>query len=112
MRYLCLVFNETDPLPPEEEALLIDEHLAHDEQLHKRGHFIVAEALQPSEASMLVRVRKGKTSITDGPFAETKELTGFYLIEARDLNEALRLASEIPSARHGCVEVRPIRLLK
>jgi hypothetical protein len=111
MRYLCLIFNETPPLAPEEEATLIAEHLAHDEELRQRGHFLVADALQPPESAMLVRVRKGKASITDGPFAETKELTGFYLIEARDLNEALRLASEIPAARHGCIEVRPIRLI-
>jgi len=73
---------------------------------------IAAEALQPVETAATVRVRGGKVSVTDGPFAETKEqLAGFYLIEARDLNEAIRVASKIPPAREGSIEVRPVREL-
>ena len=78
----------------------------------RAGSCIAAEALQPVETATTVRVRNGKVSITDGPFAETKEqLAGFYLIEARDLNDAIQVASKIPPAREGSIEVRPIREL-
>jgi hypothetical protein len=81
--------------------------------MRKSGHYVAAEALQPVKTARTVRVRNGKTSITDGPFAETKEqLGGFYLIEAADENEALRLAAQIPPARVGSIEVRPIRELE
>jgi hypothetical protein len=80
--------------------------------LRESGHSIAAEALQPVHTATTVRVRNGKVSITDGPFAETKEqLAGFYLIDARDLNEAIQLASKIPPARVGSIEVRPTREL-
>src|SRR5207237_7631886 len=76
------------------------------------GLLIAAEALQPVETATTVRVRNGKVSITDGPFAETKEqLAGFYLIDARDLNDAIHVASKIPPAREGAIEVRPVREL-
>jgi hypothetical protein len=88
----------------------IEESLAYDDDLRKAGHFLVAHALQPVEAATTIRVRSGKLSTTDGPFAETKEqLGGFILIEARDLNEAIQVAAKIPMARHGSIEVRPIR---
>jgi hypothetical protein len=80
--------------------------------VRKSGHYVAAEVLQPVKTARTVRVRNGKTSITDGPFAETKEqLGGFYLIEAKDEHEALRLAAQIPPARVGSIEVRPIREL-
>jgi hypothetical protein len=80
--------------------------------LRKSGHHIAAEALESVHTATTVRVRNGKTSVTDGPFAETKEqLAGFYLLDARDLNEALQLASKIPPARVGSIEVRPVREL-
>jgi len=83
------------------------------EQLTAGGHFLAGEALLPVETATTVRVRDGRVSATDGPFAETKEqLAGFYLLEARDLNEAIQLAARIPPARHGCVEVRPVRELR
>ena len=111
MRYLCLVYSVEDPtnvLSDSEQQALIDESLAYDEQLRKRGHFIAANALQPPEAGAIVHVRGGRVSVTDGPFAETKEhVAGFVLIEARDLNEAIQVASKIPPARYGFVEVRP-----
>lgn len=115
MRYLCLVYSVEDPanaLSASEEQALIDESLEYDEQLRKSGHFITADALQLPEAGAIVHVRSGRVSVTDGPFAETKEhVAGFVLIEARDLNEAIQVASKIPPARYGFVEVRPIREL-
>ena len=78
----------------------------------ERACCVAAEALQPIDTATTVRVRNGKVSVTDGPFAETKEqLAGFYLIEARDLNEAIQVAAKIPPAREGSVEVRPVREL-
>ena len=80
--------------------------------VRENGQCITAEALQPVASATTVRVRNGKVSVTDGPFAETKEcLAGFYLMEARDLNEAIQLASRIPPAEIGSIEVRPVRTL-
>jgi hypothetical protein len=98
------------PFPPEEEAALIREHLAYDEGLRASGKLIDSGSLQLEDTAAMVRVRTGKTSVTDGPFAETKEhLAGFYLIEAKDRDEAVRIAAGIPSARTGWIEVRPFR---
>lgn len=109
MKYLCLVYGEEKNL----DGLPDRECLAYDAALRESGHCLASEALQPVQTATTVRVRNGKVSITDGPFAETKEqLAGFYLIEARDLNEALQLASKIPPARVGSVEVRPIRPIR
>ncbi len=106
MKYLCLVYGEEKRF----EAMSDDECVAYDEALRERGQCLASEALQPVQTATTVRVRNGKVSITDGPFAETKEqLAGFYLIDARDLNEAIQIASKIPPARVGCVEIRPIR---
>ncbi len=116
MKYLCLVCIEEkklDAMSKSEWDALVGEALAYDEELRKKGHFIVAQALQPVQTATIVRVRNGKLFTTDGPFAETKEqLGGFILIDARDLNEAIQVASKIPSARLGSIEVRPIRELK
>jgi hypothetical protein len=116
MKYLCLVYLEEtnlDALSPDDSQALVDESLAYDDELRKSGHFIVAQALQPIQNASTLRVRNGKISITDGPFAETKEqLGGFILIDASDLNDALRVASKIPVARLGTIEVRPIRELE
>jgi hypothetical protein len=95
-----------------ESQALDDESLAYDETLRKNGHLVAAQALQSVHAATTVRVRSGKVSVTDGPFAETNEqIGGFILIEARDLNEAIQLASRIPPIRLGGVEVRPIKEL-
>ena len=114
MKYLCLVYMEQqtmDALSPGEGTTLTRESLAYDRELERGGHFIVANALQPTSAATTVRVRNGRISTTDGPFAETKEqLGGYYLIEARDLNDAIQVASRIPSAKIGSVEVRPIMM--
>jgi len=112
MKYLCLVYsNETalDAMPENEFWAFSDEHVALDEELKRSGHSIAAEALQPVHTAATLRVRDGRLSVTDGPFAETKEqLGGFYLIEARDRDEAIRLAARIPAAMIGSIEVRPV----
>jgi hypothetical protein len=112
MKYLCLIFIEEkkyDAMLQSEQDACVKEHLAYDDELRRSGHLIVTEALQSVKTATTVRVRNGKVSVTDGPFAETKEqLGGFYLIEARDLNDAIRIASKIPSARMGSIEVRPV----
>ena len=87
--------------------------MAYDTAIRNSGHCIASEALQSVQTATTVRVRSGKVAITDGPFAETKEqLAGFYMIDARDLDEAIQIASKIPPARVGCVEVRPIRPIR
>ncbi|MDR3633603.1 MAG: YciI family protein [Isosphaeraceae bacterium] len=115
MRYLCLVYYDEktlDALSESEYDALAAEALAYDEELRKSGHFIESNALQSVHTATTIRLRSGKASTTDGPFAETKEqLGGFILIEAGNLNEAIRLASKIPPARLGCIELRPIRNL-
>ena len=109
MKYLCLVYGE------ENKIATMDDHecLACDADLRASGHCVASEALEPVAAATTVRVRDGRLSISNGPFAETKEtLAGFYLIEARDLNEAIALAAKIPPARVGSVELRPIRPIR
>ena len=112
MKYLCLVYQEessVDALPESMCEAMEDEAHDHCAELRRSGHLIVSSALQSVRAATPVRVRNGRVSIADGPFAETKEqLGGFYLIEARDLNDAIRLASKMPSARQGCIEIRPV----
>ena len=101
--------KKLDALSTRERDALIDESLDYDEVLRKSGHYVAADALQSVQAATTIRIRNGKAFTTDGPFAETKEqLGGFILIEARDLNDAIRVASKIPPARLGCIEVRPI----
>jgi hypothetical protein len=108
MKYVCLVYLEEQKL----HAVPDRECMACGDGFRKSGLLVAAEALQAVETATTVRVRNGKMSITDGPFAETKEqLAGFYLIEARDLNEAIQAASKIPPAREGSIEVRPVREL-
>ena len=108
MKYLCLVYLEPDKL----HAVPDRECAACGHGLRERGVLLSAEALQPTETAATVRVRNGKVVVTDGPFAETKEqLAGFYLVDAHDLNEAIQIASKIPPAREGSVEVRPVREL-
>ena len=109
MKYLCLVYADERLL----ESFDDRECLAFDRGLRERGVCNASEALEPTQSATTVRVRNDKVTVTDGPFAETKEqLAGFYMIEARDLNEAIRIASEIPPARVGSIEVRPIRPIR
>jgi len=112
MKYLCLAYEEEEKLSAlskSEWDALRNETLAYLEELQKRGYIIAVEALQSVRTATTVRVRHSKVSLTDGPFAETKEqLAGFFLINAQDLNEAIQVASRWPSARLGSIEVRPI----
>jgi hypothetical protein len=112
MKYLCLIYDEEKKLaamPKSESDAFMGEYFAFTESIKKSGHHLAGQALQPVQTATTVRVRNGKVSTTDGPFAETKEqLGGFYFIEARDLNDAIQVASRIPSARLGSIEVRPI----
>ena len=109
MKYLCLVYGDEKSL-----AGMDDRHcVAFDEKIRESGHCLASEALQPTATATTVRVRNGRVSVTDGPFAETKEiLAGFYMIEARDLNEAIQIAAKIPPAEVGSIEVRPIRPIR
>lgn len=105
MKYLCLIYVEADQL----EAAPADECLAYAAALRERGHCHAAEALRATHPATTVQVRNGKLSVTDGPFAESKELlAGFYVIEASDLEEAIQLAGEIPPLSVGRAELRPI----
>ena len=107
MKYLCLVYMEDPRAVPDSECI------ASVEKLTESGKLLAGQALQPVQTATTVRVRDGKVSVTDGPFAETKEqLAGFYLIDARDLNDAIQVAAKIPPARVGSIEVRPIRELE
>jgi hypothetical protein len=112
MRFLCLVYDDEEALaamPESEFTTFSDAHVVVDEELRRSGHSILAEALQPVRTAKTVRIRDGKLRTTDGPFAETKEqLGGFYLIEARDMSEALEVAARIPSVTVGSIEVRPL----
>jgi len=112
MRYLCLIYDEEKKLggmSKSESDAFMGEYFAFTDGIKKSGHYVGGEALQPVQTATTVRIRNGKVSTTDGPFAETKEqLGGYYLITARDLNDAIQVASKIPSARLGTVEVRPI----
>ena len=109
MKYLCLVYGEEARMQEVDDLHC----LAFDQSVRDCGQCLASEALQPVATATTVRVRNGKTTVTDGPFAETKEcLAGFYLIEARDLNEAIQIASRIPPAQIGSIEVRPIRPIR
>src|SRR3954471_16556374 len=109
MKYACLVYLE-EPLL---HAVSDRECIAFGESLRGGGQHLGGEALHPVSAATTVRVRSGKVTVTDGPFAETKEqLAGFYMIEAKDLDEAIRLAAGNPPARVGSIEVRPIRPIR
>jgi len=112
VKYLCLAYEEEgklNSLTSDQWNELRVETLAYVEDLKRSGRIISVQALQSVRAASTVRVRNGRTSVTDGPFAETKEsLGGFFLIQARDLNEAIQVAAKWPSARFGSIEVRPI----
>ena len=112
MKYLCMIYDDETKLAAmskSESDAFMGEYRAFSQSIRAGGQYIAGEALQSVSTATTVRVRNGKVSTTDGPFAETREqLGGFYLIDARDLNEAIQLASRIPSARIGGIEVRPV----
>ena len=108
MKYLCLVYGEEKKI----SAMTDNDCMAYDQSLRNAGQCIASEALQSVRTATTVRVRDGKVSIRDGPFTETKEvLAGFYLIDAADLTDAIQIASQMPPAHVGCIEVRPVREL-
>ncbi len=108
MKYICLVYGEEEKIG----AMTDDECMEYDAAIRKNGQCIASEALQRTNTAKTVRVRNGKVSIIDGPFAETKEqLAGFYLIDAKGFDEAIQIAAKIPPAQVGCIEVRPVREL-
>lgn len=115
MKYLCLIYVEEktlNSLAKSERQSLSDESIAYCDKLQKVGQLLAASPLHPVETATTVRVRDGKASTTDGPFAETKEqLGGFLMIDVPDLNDAIRIASHFPAARIGSVEVRPMKEL-
>lgn len=112
MQYLCLIYEDEANLPSrskaEQEAIMTD-YFAFTERMRESGKLVAGDALMPTESATTVRIREGKMVTTDGPFAETKEqLGGYYLLECVDLDEAIELASQIPSVKWGSIEVRPI----
>jgi hypothetical protein len=112
MKYLCLVYSDEKNLHGLPESPDDRECFAYARSLAEGGKMIAGEALQPVHTATTVRVRSGRVTVTDGPFAETKEqLAGFYMVEAADLDEAIDIAAKIPPARVGSIEVRPVRQL-
>jgi hypothetical protein len=116
MQYLLLIYRNEAELAKMSEAdipAMQKDYADFTQGIVKSGHFRAGDALQPTRTATTVRVRDGKTVTTDGPFAETKEqLGGYYLVEAKDLDEAIKIAAKIPNARDGSIEVRPIRPMR
>ena len=116
MKFMFLIYHDEktlDTLPDGEMQSLVDAALGYTDELRQSGHFIVSNALQRGRTARTIRVRGGKVTTTDGPFAETKEqLGGFFLIEAKDIDEACEVASRFPPARIGTIEVRPVQELR
>lgn len=114
MKYLLLIYRSDETyvkMTPEQRKALSGEYGAFTQSIVQSGHFKAGDGLQPVSTATTVRVRKGKTLTTDGPFAETREqLAGYYLIEAKDLDDALAIAARIPEAKRGCIEVRPVMI--
>jgi hypothetical protein len=108
MKFVCFVYGEESAMRTVDD----NDCIANGEALRRDGHYVAAESLEPVSTAKTLRVRGGKVAVTDGPFAEAKEvIAGFYLIDARDFDEALQLAAKIPPARVGSIEVRPVRHL-
>lgn len=112
MKYLCLIYSDETRYPrmsQDELSTMMGEYVEFTKSVRASGHYVGGHRLESTHAASTVRVRNGKLSTTDGPFAETKEqLGGYYLIEARDLNEAIQIGSRIPGAKYGSIEVRPV----
>jgi len=113
MKYMLLVHHDEETFITIDEMKrkqMLDESVQLTHQLHAAGQYVSASPLQPAETAAIVRVRDGKQTLTDGPFAEMKEqLAGYFLIHAKDLNEAIRIATKVPGARIGTVEIRPVK---
>src|SRR3989454_9789936 len=115
MKFMFMIYHdedELDALPEGEMQALVDSALDYDAEIRRSGHYIVSDALQRARTARTIRVRGGKVSTTDGPFAETKEqLGGFFLIEAKDMDEACAVAAGVPPARIRAIQGRPVRAL-
>lgn len=112
MQFLLLIYEAESLMTTRGEAengQMFQEYLTFTADIKKAGKMLAGDALRPTDTATTLRIRDGKTVVTDGPFAETKEqLGGYYLIEAEHLDEALEIAARIPAAKYGCIEVRPI----
>ena len=112
MQYLCLIYDDESlwaNMPEDERNAVYGEYMTFTQSIRDSGNHVAGDALQSISTATSVRVRNGETLVTDGPFAETKEqLGGYYLVEAKDVDEALKIAQRIPSARYGTIEVRPV----
>ena len=112
MKYLCLIYDDEQTwqkFPADVRDKYMGEYRQFTDTIKKNGQHVGSNQLQPTHTATTVRVRNGKVSTTDGPYIETKEqLGGYYLIDAKDLNDAIQVASRIPSARSGAIEVRPV----
>lgn len=112
MRYLCLIYDDEkkiEAMKQDESERFMGEYFQFTDDIRKSGQYLAGEALQPVSTATTVRIRNGRVTTTDGPFAETKEqLGGFYMVQARDLNEAIQVAAKIPSAKIGSIEIRPV----
>ena len=113
MKFMLLIYNDStihDALPQAEADAMMRECLAHADELRQEGHLIESQMLEAAEAAKSLRIRNGRSKVTDGPFSEAKEvLGGFNLIDAKDMEEAIRIAARFPWSRTGCVEIRPVR---
>ena len=110
MKYACFIYGDDEPLPEGEGKKLYDDSVAYHQELARKGHLVAVEALEDADTATTVRRRDGKLSMTDGPFAEIKEtLGGLFIIEARDLNEAIRIAGGHPAASWDSIDIRPVR---
>ena len=112
MQYICLIYGDErsfEGMGDEDRNQVMADYMAFTESIGKSGNLVAGDALQPTTTATTVRVRNGETLVTDGPFAETKEqLGGYYVIDAKDADEALAIAARIPGAQHGSIEVRPV----
>jgi hypothetical protein len=116
VQYMCLIYDDEkvwQGMSEDERNTVFGEYGAFTESIRDSGNMVAGDALQPTSTATTVRIRNGETLVTDGPFAETKEqLGGYYLIEAKDADEALKIAARIPSARYGSIEVRPVMVFE
>jgi hypothetical protein len=112
MQYMCLIYDDENvfkDMAEDERNAVYGEYGAFTQAIRDSGNYVAADQLQPIATATTVRIREGETVVTDGPFAETKEqLGGYYVVEAKDMDEALKIAERIPSARYGSIEVRPV----
>ncbi len=109
MKYMLLIYLDEEALSPEQRAQCYQESAAYARELHEQGKFLATAPLHPTSTATSVRTREGKRLVTDGPFAETREqLGGFFMIDAKDLDDAINIAGQIPAGRWGTVEIRPV----